>query len=103
MVRYSTSRRRIALLIVLLGMAAFLSAQGFAQTAGGAGGAGGAAGASGATTTVEKQNLVRLILSHPDPVFFTIAALSIVGLTLIIQGFIKNRASVMMPETSTNT
>src|SRR5438067_2134226 len=97
--RYSSSRRRIALLIVLLGMAALLVTKGFAQPApapaGGAGGAGGA----GTTTTMPTQNLFQLIWGHKDPVFFTIMALSVTGLTLIIQGFIKNRAAVMMPET----
>ena len=53
---------------------------------------------------VKKQpdNLIRIILSNVDPIFCTIVALSIVGLTLIIQGFIKNRASVFMPEETTN-
>jgi len=49
-----------------------------------------------------KAGLMQLILSHPDPVFFTIAGLSVAGLALIIQGFIKTRATVFMPETSTN-
>jgi biopolymer transport protein ExbB len=42
-----------------------------------------------------------VILANKDPVFFIILLLSVVGLTLIIKGFIKNRASVFMPETST--
>jgi len=42
--------------------------------------------------------LLQLILGHVDFVFITIAALSIWGLTLIIQASIKNRASVFMPE-----
>jgi biopolymer transport protein ExbB len=46
--------------------------------------------------------LVHLILSNLDPVFWTIAVLSVTGLTLIIQAFIKNRASVFMPEETTN-
>src|SRR5438094_6267894 len=94
--RYSSSRRRIALLIVLLGMAAVLVTKGFAQPAPApAGGAGGAGTAT--TTTMPTQNLFQLIWGHKDPVFFTIMALSVTGLTLIIQGFIKNRAAVMMP------
>jgi len=48
------------------------------------------------------DNLITIILSNVDPVFCTIVALSVVGLTLIIQGFIKNRASVFMPEETTN-
>ena len=50
----------------------------------------------------KSQGLIDLILSHPDFVFFTIAILSVIALTLIIQGFIKNRASVFMPEETTN-
>ena len=36
-----------------------------------------------------------------DPVFYVIGILSILGLTLIIQGFIKNRHSVLMPDETT--
>jgi biopolymer transport protein ExbB len=39
-----------------------------------------------------------VIFGHPDPIFFIIAILSVIGLTLIIQGFIKNRTSIYMPE-----
>src|SRR5439155_14172729 len=49
-----------------------------------------------------KAGLMQLILSHPDPVFFTIAGVSVAGLALIINGFIKTWPSVFMPETSTN-
>jgi biopolymer transport protein ExbB len=64
----------------------------FAQAAGG-----------GAPAAEEKpKGLVHLILEHiDDPVLWVIAALSVVGLTLIIQAFIKNRASVLMPEETT--
>ena len=48
------------------------------------------------------DNLIRIILSNIDPVFCTIVALSVVGLTLIIQAFIKNRASVFMPQETTD-
>jgi biopolymer transport protein ExbB len=43
-----------------------------------------------------------ILLRHPDFVSITILLLSIVGLTLIVQGFIKARAAVMFPEASTN-
>jgi len=92
------SRFRLLLLGGLLALAVFLASDGFAQTSAPAGGA-----ASAATEAGPKKGLIQLILSHPDPVFFTIAALSVIGLSLIIQGFIKNRASVFMPETTTNT
>jgi biopolymer transport protein ExbB len=49
-----------------------------------------------------RENLITIILSNIDGVFCTIVALSVVGLTLIIQAFIKNRASVFMPEETTN-
>jgi biopolymer transport protein ExbB len=42
-----------------------------------------------------------VIMENQDPVFYTIVLLSIIGVTLIIQGFIKNRASVMMPAATT--
>jgi biopolymer transport protein ExbB len=84
------------LLAGLLTAAVFLVSDGFAQTT---------APANGATETAKPKpaGLMTLILSHPDPVFFTIAGLSVWGLALIIQGFIKTRQNVFMPETSTNT
>jgi biopolymer transport protein ExbB len=90
--RYASSKFRIILFLVLIGAALLaMATPGFAQDAGGA--AGGEA---------KKENLFSLILHNIDFVFVTIAVLSIIGITLIIQGFIKNRASVMIPETSTN-
>jgi biopolymer transport protein ExbB len=111
--RYASSRFRIVLFLALIGAAVFaMSGQGLAQNTGtGAAGGAGAAGtpAAGASAAgapapagAKKDNLFTLILSHPDPVFFTIIGLSIWGMTLIIQGFIKNRASVLLPEASTN-
>jgi len=47
------------------------------------------------------SGLVNIILSNIDPIFCTIVALSVIGLTLIIQAFIKNRASVFMPQETT--
>jgi biopolymer transport protein ExbB len=108
------SKFRIVLLIALLGAAAFVLSgnDGFAQSSQPAAGSAGTSAAAptasagapgGATTERQKQTLLQLIFGHLDFVFFTIAALSVTGLTLIIQGFIKNRASVFMPVTSTNT
>jgi biopolymer transport protein ExbB len=57
------------------------------------------------TTSVEPKpaKLFTMILSRWwDPVFIIIFLLSVTGLTLIIQGFIKNRAAVLMPEETTN-
>ena len=107
------SKFRIFLLIALLATAAFVlsSSKGYAQSSQPAAAAPGASPAAPTGTTAtngaaperQKQSLVQLIFGHLDFVFFTIAALSVAGLTLIIQGFIKNRASVFMPPTSTNT
>ena len=99
--RYASSKFRILLLAAMLGAVIVVASQGFAQTGAGAAPAG-APGAPGAQTTGQRQGLVRLIMSHPDPVFFTIAALSVAGVTLIIQGFIRNRAAVYMPPESVN-
>jgi biopolymer transport protein ExbB len=90
--RYSTSFFRVGLLAIMLLAVALLANTGFAQTR--------PATPSGSTETVH-LNLLQLILGHLDFVFFTIFILSIVGLALIIQGFIKNRESVMMPREST--
>lgn len=49
-----------------------------------------------------KINPFSLVLNHIDFVFIIIALCSVIGVTLIIQGFIKARSSVMMPESSTN-
>lgn len=89
------SKFRIILLAGLLALAVFMVADGSAQTT---------APAAGAAAPVEGsgQGLIGLILSHQDPVFYTIAILSVTGLALIIQGFIKTRATVFMPEPTTN-
>ena len=105
------SRYRVLLLALLLGLAAFLATNGFAQQTQPAAPAAAPAAAAptaatpGATTPTpphQGAGLIQLILGHIDAVFITIAVLSIAGLALIIQGFIKNRASVFMPETTTN-
>ncbi len=89
-VRRSPASRRFCMMMVVAACA-------LAMTAGSAMAADAPAGPKKAP-----DNLIRIILSNIDPVFCTIVALSIVGLTLIIQGFIKNRASVFMPEETTN-
>src|SRR4051812_35018214 len=100
--RYSSSKFRIVLLALLLGAIAFVTV-GYAQDATPAGGGG---GAPGAPIEVKHSfgigDLVKLVLGNIDFVFLIILALSITGLTLIIQGFIKNRQSVFLPEESTN-
>jgi biopolymer transport protein ExbB len=85
------SSKLMALGLPLLGVALTASTS-FAQTTG--------AGASPAP--VSHTGLISLIMQNKDMVFFTIVILSIIGLTFIIQGFIKTRAEVLMPEASTN-
>ena len=88
--RYSSSKTRIVLFALVLGAIVFVST-GYAQNA-----------APDAAAKPKPKGIVTLILNHIDFVTITIALLSIAGLTLIIQGFIKNRASVFMPDASTD-
>ncbi|MBC8105557.1 MAG: MotA/TolQ/ExbB proton channel family protein [Anaerolineae bacterium] len=99
--RYASSKFRIIVLGMMLGAAAlvmFAPTQNlFAQATAAPAGAPGETSSQG-----EAAGIVRLILGNLDFVFFTIAALSIAGLTLIIQGFLKNRQSVFLPENTIN-
>lgn len=97
--RYGFSKMRIALFVVLIGAIAFSVSTTMGQDA-----AAPAAGAEGAKEAPGMfSTLVSLILSHMDMVFFTIMLCSVIAVTLIIKGFIQARASVMIPESSTNT
>ena len=90
---------RIVVLASLLIASVFVfSSSGFAQ------GANGAAADPNAPAAPKVGTLdsFGILLRHPDFVSITILILSIVGLTLIVQGFIKARAQVMFPEASTN-
>jgi biopolymer transport protein ExbB len=93
MSRYSSSKFRIALLVLLLGAVVVTVSTSFAQPA--------PAGNTPAPTQAP-AGLITLIMGHIDVVFITIAVLSIAGLTLIIQGFMKNRRSVFLPDVSIN-
>lgn len=93
--RYAFSKFRLFLFLVLMSAALFaLAAPGFAQDPSAPGGA--------PATQMQKENLFSIIVHNIDFVFIIIALLSITGITLIIQGFIKNRREVMIPESSTN-
>ena len=83
------------MLLAAVAAIALTPLSGYAQAAG---------DAPGAVTApkIVPEGLFHIILSNIDPIFITIVLLSIVGLTLIIQGFLKNRASVFMPEETTN-
>jgi biopolymer transport protein ExbB len=93
--RYSSSWFRIVLFALMLG-AVVLVGTGYAQDAG--------APAPAAEKSSENiaAVLARLILGHIEFVSVIIFALSIVAMTLIIQGFMQNRSSTFMPEESTN-
>ena len=90
--RYASSKFRLLLLAVVMGASLAIASSSFGQAA---------PGAAPADKPAAK-GVFSLILSHPDGVTATVAILSICGLTFIIQGFIKNRASVFMPEETTN-
>lgn len=79
---------RVALLVVLLS-AFFFTASAFAEEA-------------AAPGKSKPQGLGALILGNMDFVFFIILGLSIIGVSFILQGFIKNRASVFMPDGTTD-
>src|SRR5215469_4124421 len=87
-------KARIALFIVMMVAIAITAHSTFGQATPLAGGA--------AAPHKQGPGLVQLILGHIDFVFITIAVLSVAGVTLIIQAAIKNRASVFMPEETTN-
>ena len=75
----------------------FAAAEVFAADAAGAA----AAGTAAPAPVKHKVNPFAIVIQHIDFVFVIIMLCSVIGLTLIIQGFIKARASVMMPESST--
>jgi biopolymer transport protein ExbB len=84
---------RFVLLAVMVLTITLTASHGWAQSTG--------AGSSNTATT--PKGLFSLILENwKDGVFWAIMILSVIGLTLIIQAFIKNRASVLMPEETTN-
>ena len=96
--RFALSKYHIVLLALLFSAVVFVAVA-HAQEAG-------AAGDAGATPQSQPASIVvvfRLVMGHlVDPVLWTIAVLSIIALTLIIQGFIRNCALVMLPEPSNN-
>lgn len=67
--------------------------------------AGNAFGQDAATPDVEMpkpKGVFALIIEHIDFVFITIGVLSVIALTLIIQGFITTRRTVYMPDEAVN-
>ncbi len=88
--KYASSKVRIVVVAALLLMGGMLSVDAFGQ------------GTPGADAPKKHTGLMDVILGNTDPVFWVIAICSVIGLTLIIQGFIKNRRSVLMPEATVN-
>ena len=92
--RYASSKFRIVLLALLLGAVVFVTT-GHAQT--------NTPDQTAQAPAGTANSIFVLIMSHlNDPIFWTIAGLSVIALTLIIQGFIKNRAAILLPEPSHN-
>ena len=102
--QYANSKFRLLVLLALMGAAVMTATSSYGQDAAPPAPAGGSSGggADNAAARSAGTGLLQLIIGHWDAVTVTIIILSIIGLTLIIQGFIKNRASVFMPEATTN-
>ncbi len=88
---FAPRRKRVSRLALMLGTAAMSIAMFSGNVL--------AAEGEAAGTPQTKENLFSVIFAHPDdPILWIIAILSVLGLTLIIQGFIKNRSEIYMPE-----
>lgn len=96
--QYATSKFRILLLATLAIALLFIVKDGFAQTATTAPAAAAAGAGSSSAAPAAAPGIFNLIAQNIDFIFGTIAVLSIWGVTLIIQGFIKNRRSVYLPD-----
>jgi biopolymer transport protein ExbB len=91
--RYANSRTRLAFLAMLIAaVLLILNRPGYAQVA-----------AEKANEVTQSTSVFSLVMANRDPIFFTIIGLSVWGLTLIIQGFMVNRASVIMPPQTIET
>jgi len=90
--RFALSKFRFVLVALVMGVMLAMTSMVFAQDH----------GADAAAGEEKPLGVFQLIIGHVDGVTITVALLSVIGLTLIIQGFIKNRASVFMPEETTN-
>ncbi|MGA2584798.1 MAG: MotA/TolQ/ExbB proton channel family protein [Tepidisphaeraceae bacterium] len=89
--QYASSRLRLGFLAILIVAAvAAMAPSSSAQVSG-----------DQSSAVVPHMSVFSLVMEHRDPVFWVIMALSITGMTLIIQGVLQNRASVFMPERST--
>lgn len=103
--RYATSKLRIGLFVLLLGVAFFATANVLAQDTPAAGGSPDASGAQVQGDEITRVNPFSLLMRKDtltDFVFWTIVICSVFGVSLIFQGFIKTRKQVMMPDSSTD-
>src|SRR5947209_16467695 len=96
--RYARSKLRIGLFVLMIAATVVIANIGSAQN----NGAAAPAPANSGKTATAPTSLFQVIMANTDPVFFLIMACSVAGVTLIIQGFIKNRRSVVIPEPSVN-
>jgi biopolymer transport protein ExbB len=87
------SLRLILLAVLAIGAVAYLGSDAIAQTAAPAAG-------EAAKKPDVPSNLYQVIFWNIDAIFILIFILSVIALTLIIQGFIRTRAAVLMPEAS---
>jgi biopolymer transport protein ExbB len=90
--RYATSKLRVGLLVALCAAAVLIASSSFAQATG---------GGTPEAPKLPRQGILQMLIGNIDFVSITIALLSITGLTLIIQGFIKIRSAALIPESST--
>jgi biopolymer transport protein ExbB len=89
--RYARSKFRLLLMIAMTAASMLIVSHAFGQTAG------------EAPVVNNPDSIVHLFRQSIGVVSITIILLSVISVTLIIQGFIKCRREVFMPAASTNT
>lgn len=104
--RYATSRLRIGVLAFLLAAAFVAGGRALGQSDAAAGPADSTAAPAVRTgQEMHRTNPFRLLMRQDtltDFVFWTIVICSVIGVSLIIQGFIKVKREVLIPRASTN-
>jgi biopolymer transport protein ExbB len=104
--RFRYAPMRMALPAILLCVGIFYAVRVMAQVNSGTGAAAAPPNPSASISDTgparPQQDVFSLILHNIDPVSITIGILSVCGLTLILQGFMRARTNVLMPPSSTN-
>lgn len=105
--RYATSRLRIGILVFLLAAAFVAGGRALGQSEGSAADTSGTNGSAAVQPQQElhRTNPFRLLMRQDtltDFVFWTIVICSVIGVSLIIQGFIKVKREALIPQASTN-